>query len=58
MTIRRDRGDVVIECDRCNNEFTTYDDDFHETWKLAKLKGWETKKIANEWLHACPSCML
>lgn len=60
MSIRRDRGDIVIQCDveTCPNEFTLHDDDFQLTWNSAKREGWETKKIAGEWLHACPGCML
>lgn len=60
MTIHRDRGDIVIECDvgTCPNTFTLNDSDFHLTWNAAKRDGWETKKIAGEWLHACPGCIL
>jgi len=62
MILRRGRC-IVFECDvgqepGCVGEFTLDSSDFHDAWKKAKLQGWETKKIADEWLHACPGCML
>jgi len=63
MILRRGRNKVVIECDvgtepGCVGEFTLDDSDFHATLSAAKQQGWEIKKFKDEWLHACPGCML
>lgn len=62
MIIRRGRNFIVFECDvgdhGCRGEYTSDSPDFHATWAEAKKLGWESKKIADEWLHACPGCML
>lgn len=63
MIIRRGRNKIVFECDvgtepGCDGEFTIDSSDFHDTWAQAKTKGWESKKFKDEWLHACPGCML
>lgn len=58
MTIRRDYGKVVFECDKCDEEYTLDDGDFDLTYQAAKRDGWETKKFGRDWLHACPRCML
>jgi len=62
MIIRRGANKIVFECDvgddGCEGEFTADSTDFHNTWLEAKERGWETKKFKDEWLHACPRCIL
>jgi hypothetical protein len=38
--------------------FPIEDGDWSKSWQKAKNKGWETKKIGTDWLHACPKHML
>lgn len=54
--IDRQHGKIVIECDSCDEVFSSDSDDFNEAWNEAKRDGWRTRKIAGEWLHGCPKC--
>lgn len=56
MTIRRNRGDITFECDRCEREFTLDSDDFDLTWQAAKREGWKAEKVGKDWLHECTDC--
>ena len=60
MTIEKDPDKQYFSCDTpgCTAEYEFDKDDFKRAWNMAKLQGWETKKIAGEWLHACPRHML
>lgn len=54
--IDRQYGYIVFECDSCDEAFETDTEDFAEAWAEAKREGWRSRKIANEWLHGCPTC--
>lgn len=54
--IDRQHGKIVIECDSCDEVFSSDSADFNETWNEAKRDGWRTRKVADEWLHGCPKC--
>lgn len=54
--INRQHGKLVFECDSCSEIFEADTDDFAEAWAEAKREGWRSRKIANEWLHGCPTC--
>ena len=57
MTIEREGGDRVIECDRvgCRATFKIEAPlDFASGFAEAKRLGWAAKKIGNEWVHGCP----
>jgi DnaJ domain len=56
MTIHRDHGNVVFECDGCDDTFTIDDPDFALSWTAAKRDNWITRKIGPEWHHYCPNC--
>lgn len=55
--IDRQSRKIVFECDMCPETFSGAEgDEFAEAWAAAKRADWRTKKIADEWLHACPTC--
>ena len=56
MTIKRVRGDVVLECDSCDKSFTIHSDNFEDTYNAAKREGWLAEKVGKDWLHGCPNC--
>lgn len=51
--IDRQHGDLVFECDICNNVLETNQADFASAWSLAKRDGWKSWKIGNDWIHNC-----
>jgi hypothetical protein len=57
--IDRQHGRVIIDCDVCDDTFEGQrGEEFESVWAGARREGWTTRKIANEWLHACPGCKL
>lgn len=54
--IDRQHGKIQVECDSCDEVFAGDSDDWQEVWPAAKREGWTTRKIADEWLHGCPTC--
>jgi hypothetical protein len=58
MSITRDYGEVVFECDSpdCLETLETGS----ETWEVAKGKfdraGWQAKHFAGQWFHYCDEC--
>ncbi|MCV0384872.1 MAG: hypothetical protein K5821_00340 [Nitrobacter sp.] len=54
--IDRQGGRILIECDSCDEVLDTETGEFDEALALMKREGWSVRKIADEWLHGCPSC--
>ena len=54
--IDRQGGDVVFECDSCDEVLETEQADFNSAWNLAKREGWRARKIGADWCHECPHC--
>lgn len=55
--IDRQGGQIVWECDSCDETFSWDDpDNFNEGWSAAKRDGWRTQKAGAEWVHSCPNC--
>lgn len=55
--IDRQGNRILIECDMCDEVFEGQEDEpFAAVWGAAKRDGWKTRKVAEEWLHGCPSC--
>ncbi len=54
--IDRQGGDVVFECDSCDEVLETEQADFNSAWNRAKREGWRARKIGTEWVHECPQC--
>lgn len=52
---RTTAGRIVFECDACDDEHEGERGQPHsECWSEASAKGWTTKQIGSDWLHACP----
>ena len=54
--IDRQGGDIVFQCDSCDEVLETNQADFNSAWNMAKRDGWRAKKIGTEWVHECPNC--
>lgn len=55
MSFQRDgrNGPITFECDNCQGDHDTGEDDFREALAQAKSEGWWIKKIGDEWKHFC-----
>jgi hypothetical protein len=56
MIDRQKGGFIFIECDSCPEVLDTETKDFNEARTMMKREGWEARKIADEWVHACGKC--
>jgi hypothetical protein len=54
--ITRQHGNLVFECDTCDEVLESATSDFGAAWNQAKRDGWRAKKIGTEWVHECPNC--
>lgn len=57
MSITRDHGEIVLECDKCSETIETGEEDFNAAWNEAKTQGWRAYKEDDEWCHSCPACV-
>jgi hypothetical protein len=55
MSVLRDHGIIMFECDNCGDTFETKYSDFYAALSLAQKKGWQTIE-KNNWKHYCPVC--
>lgn len=62
MTIRRDKGELVAECENCGAEEyggtldPSSQDDFRQFVADLKAQGWRVYKDGEDWCHDCPTC--
>lgn len=56
--IRKDKGELVAECNECGEEEYAGTLDFADFIADLKDKGWKIRKDdeAGEWTHTCASC--
>ena len=57
--IDRQGGQIVFECDSCDEVYESDTDDFQEAWSAAKREGWRARRLDTgpaEWIHECPKC--
>ena len=52
----RQHGDIVIECDSCDEILETETSDFGSALNLMKREGWRARKIGEDWCHFCSKC--
>lgn len=58
MSIRKERGEFVVECCECGmEEFGGTIDDFKEFVQQLKDTAWQIRKDGDEWIHTCPDCV-
>lgn len=53
MTVERQHGKVVVHCDKCS-EFFEGQSDFRETMADARVAGWVSMQVGDDWEHLCP----
>jgi hypothetical protein len=56
MIDRQNGGFIHVECDSCPEVLDTQTQDFDEARIVMKREGWQTRKIADVWLHGCGKC--
>lgn len=54
--IRRDRGELVAECNECGTEFNGGTLEWSEFIEDLKSNDWKFRKEGTEWEHFCPDC--
>ena len=53
MTLHKDYGLFVCECDFCGDILETNESEFREAVKALPKNGWSAKNFAGQWHHAC-----
>ena len=56
MSIIRNHGFIVFECDDCGETLETGVKEFYLAPEAAKQEGWDISKANGEWIHRCPEC--
>ena len=56
MSITRDRGMVVFQCDECREILETETYEFFVAREEMMRKGWKAEKFCADWRHICPDC--
>ena len=56
MTLHRERGEIVWECDGCDATLPTSTEDFAEARHELSAEGWATRREADDWAHLCAKC--
>lgn len=56
MSIDRQKGDIIFECDACGETFETNQADFNTGFGMIKRAGWRARKIKDVWSHYCDCC--
>lgn len=52
--IDRQHGEVVFECDSCNETLPTGETEFGDAMALFRREGWRAEKVGEDWTHLCP----
>ncbi len=55
--IDRQHGNLVFECDGCEEVCETGTDEFSYAVSYIKREGWLIRKVGEEWTHECPRCV-
>lgn len=56
ITIRKDDGELVAECNECGMSEYGGTLEFREFVDQLKESGWAIRKDGDEWTHTCPDC--
>lgn len=49
-------GKFILMCDVCLSDHEEAFESFEDAILEARLSGWRTTKIDDEWMHTCPEC--
>jgi len=57
MTLHREHRRVItFECDSCGLTLESGEGDFIDALRVLKSRGWEARKLDEEWNHFCVDC--
>jgi hypothetical protein len=58
MSLTRDHGDIVFECDSCRDTLETRTANFEAARNLLKRAHWQPyrRKDSDDWSHRCHAC--
>ncbi len=56
MTMDRQKGDIVFECDGCGKVLETETADFDSAMNLLRRNRWKAVKVGAGWEHRCDEC--
>jgi hypothetical protein len=57
MSVLRQHGQIVFECDACGDTHESGTTDFHDAYADAKDAGWVSfKNDEGDWEHRCEAC--
>lgn len=54
--IDRQHGQIVFECDGCDETIETGEDEWNEAMAQFRSERWRAEKVGDEWTHLCPRC--
>jgi hypothetical protein len=54
--IDRQHGEVVFECDACDETLEPGAPEWGEAMDHFRHHGWRAEKVGDEWTHLCPGC--
>lgn len=52
----RQHGQLVFECDNCDETLETDEGDFSEALAVFRRANWKAEKVGLDWVHTCPAC--
>lgn len=58
MTVQREYGEIIFECDECGALLDTHTKDWQESKSVLERDNWSYARDddTNEWLHFCETC--
>lgn len=56
MTLHHTKGDIVFECDACNDTLETATSNFDSARNILRMEHWQARKVGDVWSHYCEGC--
>ena len=56
MSVERQDGIVIFECDNCGEELDTDETEFVDALDVLREEGWKAFKVSGDWVHHCGDC--
>jgi hypothetical protein len=57
MTVDRQKGNIIFECDACNETLETNTSNWDAAMNMLRHGGWKARKEDEEWVHYCDKCV-